>query len=144
MTELPIAFLLVVSILAGWFGGIARNQYSKRYANRDVDVYLFLLICQVTALVVLIATSTEWELSWFTLLTALFFWIDFYCAWANGKQGSANRADEFVQCFDGILYADSGCIWCFVLEGIPIGSYDMRYGRYGGYDHSHHKTSEEW
>ncbi len=73
MEELPIAFLLAVSILAGWLGNIARNQYSKRYSVSNTDVYLFLLICQIVALFVLLVTSSILQVSLFTLLIAVLF-----------------------------------------------------------------------
>ena len=70
---LPDMVWLVISILAGWCGGIARNQFSKKYAGGDGNIYLFLLICQGTALTVLLVTSTNLHVSLFTLLTALAF-----------------------------------------------------------------------
>lgn len=73
LMNLPAPVLLILSILANWISGIVRNQYSKKHAINNADVYLFLVICQTSGLAILLATSTSFHVSIFTVWTAVLF-----------------------------------------------------------------------
>ena len=78
--------LLLISVTASAAGSTFRNVFSKNHTRNNADIYLYLLICNVMTAVLLVITSTDFSVSWFTLITAVIFGLlVIFCSFASNK-----------------------------------------------------------
>ena len=76
MLELfPPMLLLLLSVMANWSAGVVNNRYSKKYIRNPADIYIYQLICNGVATIVLLILTDSFKVSWQSALMAVGFGI---------------------------------------------------------------------
>ena len=73
LTLVPPSILLPISMLAGCLVTSVRNRFGKKFSPNVSDVQMFTLISQLFATILLLLLTTCWEVSAFTISSALLF-----------------------------------------------------------------------
>ena len=106
--------LLLISVSASAAGSTFRNVFSKTHTRNNADIYLYLLICNIMTAVMLVATSTDFSVSWFTVITAVIFGLlVIFCTFANNKGLNYGPLGVFtmIASFSTALSALSGVLF---------------------------------
>ena len=106
--------LLLISVAASASGTSFRNLFSKKYTRNNADIYLFLLVGNIMTAAMLVVTSTNFSVSWFTLITSIVFGLlVIFCTFANNKGLNYGPLGVFtmISSFSTALSALSGVLF---------------------------------
>ena len=114
LQAIPAVVLLIISVIASATGTAFRNVFSKSYTRNNADIYLYLLVCNIMTAALLVVTSTDFSVSWFTLITAVVFGLlVIFCTFANNKGLNCGPMGMFtmISSFSTAISALSGVMF---------------------------------